>query len=108
MPGLLLHLQDAAAPELNSKAHVMEKAQELKSSDKRSFLRYLGLPLNIFGAGAFFQPYLPLQQIEHLQAQSYLVGTTNSIFQQQKDARIDVLVNVGCRPLLTPAWREPG
>lgn len=72
----------------------MEKAQELKSSDKRSFLRYLGLPLNVFGAGAFFQPYLPLQQIENLQAQSYLVGTTNSIFQQQKDCRIDVLVNV--------------
>lgn len=73
----------------------MQRVNELKSSDKRSVLRYLGLPLNIFGAGALFQPYLPLQQIDHLQAQSYLVGTTNSIFQQQKDAKIDVLVNVG-------------
>lgn len=37
------------------------------------------------------------------QSTSYLVGTTNSIFQQQRDCQIDVLVNVrrrlenGCR-----------
>lgn len=43
---------------------------------------------------AFFQPYLPLQQIDLLQARSFLVGTTNSIFQQQRDSPIDVIVNV--------------
>jgi hypothetical protein len=57
--------------------------------------------LHIFGAGCFFQPYLPLQQIDLLQeAQSYLVGTTNSIFQQQRESQIDVLVNVGAQDCL--------
>lgn len=44
--------------------------------------------------GSFFQPYLPLQQIDLLKTKSYLVGTTNSIFQQQRDCFIDVIVNV--------------
>lgn len=55
---------------------------------------------------SFFQPYLPLQQIDLLKTRSYLVGTTNSIFQQQRDCHIDVLVNVRPRaPLLDPERR---
>jgi len=54
--------------------------------------------------GSFFQPYLPLQQIDLLKTRSYLVGTTNSIFQQQRDCHIDVIVNV--RPL-SLARRRP-
>ena len=44
--------------------------------------------------GSFFQPYLPLQQIDMLKTRSFLVGTSNSIFQQQRDCHIDVIVNV--------------
>lgn len=58
----------------------------------------MGLPLNIFEKGSFFQPYLPLQQIDMLsseQTKSYVVGTTNQIFFHHKsDTKIDVLVNV--------------
>jgi hypothetical protein len=50
--------------------------------------------LHLFGKDAFFQPYLPLQQIEMLQAPSWLAGTTNQIVTQQKDCKYDVLVNV--------------
>ena len=56
-------------------------------------MAYLGLPLDLFGKDAFFQPYLPLQQVDLIkETRSYVCGTTNSIVTQQKD--IDLLVNV--------------
>ncbi|KAI8983830.1 transport protein Avl9-domain-containing protein [Pilobolus umbonatus] len=70
----------------------------LVDNRKESLLKYMGLPLNIFEKGSFFQPYLPLQQIDMLssdQTKSYVVGTTNQIFFHHKsDTKIDVLVNV--------------
>lgn len=54
--------------------------------------------------GSFFQPYLPLQQIDQLQqSKTYLVGTTNSIIQQQRDCNIDVVVNVRLSLSLSPS-----
>lgn len=50
--------------------------------------------LHLFGADAVFQPYLPLQQMDMLQAHSWLVGTTNQIVTQQRDCKYDLLVNV--------------
>lgn len=94
VPLLLLNLEDAASPLLDSRLGMMRKASSLRSSDRKSLLAYLGLPLNLFGKGAFFQPYLPLQQLELLQSDSYLVGATNSIFQSQRDCPIDVVVNL--------------
>ncbi|SCZ89114.1 BZ3500_MvSof-1268-A1-R1_Chr1-1g00965 [Microbotryum saponariae] len=115
IPSLLTHLDDASSPDLDALAQTLTKPTSLKTSDRSSLVRYLGLPLNIFGKvsasrvdlpvrastdgggrtqGSFFQPYLPLQQIDLLQARSFLVGTTNSIFQQQRDSPIDVLVRL--------------
>ncbi|KPV73583.1 uncharacterized protein RHOBADRAFT_54788 [Rhodotorula graminis WP1] len=94
IPALLTALDDAASPVLDQRSHRLTKPTSLKTSDKYSLIRYLGLPLNIFGKGSFFQPYLPLQQIDLLKTRSYLVGTTNSIFQQQRDCHIDVIVNI--------------
>lgn len=94
VPLLLLHLEDAASPLLDSRGGSMDKATSLRSSDRRSLLRYLGLPLHLYGKGAFFQPYLPLQQMELLRSESYLVGATNSIFQSQRDCLLDVVVNL--------------
>lgn len=50
--------------------------------------------LYLFGKDAFFQPYLPLQQVESLRAPTWLVGSTNQIVTQQRDCKFDVLVNV--------------
>lgn len=50
--------------------------------------------LHLFGKDAFFQPYLPLQQVESLRAPTWLVGSTNQIVTQQRDCKYDVLVNV--------------
>lgn len=72
-----------------------KKVDSLKTSDKKSLLRYMGLPLHLFGKDSFFQPYLPLQQIDVAsKSESYLVGTTNSIFRQQKECAIDVIVDM--------------
>ncbi|GAA6049277.1 hypothetical protein JCM3770_005918 [Rhodotorula araucariae] len=108
IPALLTALDDAASPALDERAHRITKPSSLKTSDKYSLIRYLGLPLDVFGKGSFFQPYLPLQQIDLLKTSSYLVGTTNSIFQQQRDCHIDVIVNIDSaslevlNPKLTP------
>jgi hypothetical protein len=46
---LLTHLEDAAAPSLDERSQNTTRPTSLKTSDKSSLLRYLGLPLNIFG-----------------------------------------------------------
>lgn len=125
IPGLLLSLQDCGSPNLRKK-HKRERPTSLRSSDRTSLLRYMGLreslpllhlsccshppmdgrtrdirgtradraALQLFTKDAFFQPYLPLQQVEELSASSWLVGTTNQIVTQQKDCKYDLLVNV--------------
>ncbi|GAA5992444.1 hypothetical protein JCM5350_001593 [Sporobolomyces pararoseus] len=112
IPNLLTCLQDSASPSLSNRTsnpRNLQKPTSLKTSDKNSLLRYLGLPLELFGEQSFFQPYLPLQQIELLEiSKSYLVGTTNSIIQQQRGCNIDVVVNLDTtslqilNPLITP------
>ncbi|KAI8054815.1 transport protein Avl9-domain-containing protein [Thamnidium elegans] len=100
IPGLLRNLQDSGAPELDTsdEDRTTVEAKILSDGSKESLLKYMGLPLNIFEKGSFFQPYIPLQQIDMLssdQTKSYVVGTTNQIFFHHKsDTKIDVLVNV--------------
>ncbi|CBQ68417.1 conserved hypothetical protein [Sporisorium reilianum SRZ2] len=94
LPGLLLSLHDAGDPNLHTRSGRVEKADSLRSSDRKSLLKFLGMPLDIFGEDAFFQPYCPLQQIDLLKARTWLVGTSNSIFKQQRDCKIDVIVDL--------------
>ncbi|KAG8903085.1 late secretory pathway protein avl9 [Tulasnella sp. 403] len=102
IPNLLLGLEDAASPNLDRREKDTEKPTELRTSDRSSLMRYLGLPLNVFGRDSFFQPYLPLQQVDMLKTQSWLCGTTNSIVTQQRDSMPDVLVNVCILSLTSP------
>lgn len=94
MPGLLLNLADAGDPALDFRSESTTRPTSLRTSDRNSLLRYMGLPLHTFGTDAFFQPYLPLQQIDLLSAKSWLVGTTNSIVTQQRDCQWDLLINI--------------
>jgi len=95
----------------------------LKTSDHKSMLAYLGLPLDLFGKvgvglpisnamcefpnsqDAFFQPYLPLQQLDMIkESKSWLCGTTNSIVGEQKE--VDLFVDVS--PIgHTPRHKSP-
>lgn len=100
VPDLMLALEDSGSPTMDRQSSKRKRAESLKTSDRKSLLRFMGLPLHLFGQGAFFQPYLPLQQIDVAsKAESYLVGTTNSIFRQQKEMAVDVVVDVSSRPL---------
>lgn len=93
LPGLLQNLDDCGSPPLATRAPTLSKATSLKTSDHKSMLAFLGLPLDVFGKDAFFQPYLPLQQLDMIHnTPSWLCGCTNSIITQQKE--IDLLVNV--------------
>ncbi|CAO3609522.1 unnamed protein product [Cunninghamella blakesleeana] len=100
IPGLLRSLQDSGAPDLDVSLKDLRQTEpkELENGNKNSLLRYMGLPLRVFEKGSFFQPYLPLQQIDMLSSnvsKSYVAGTTNQIFFHHKsDIDIDVLVNV--------------
>ncbi|KAF9573030.1 late secretory pathway protein avl9 [Mortierella alpina] len=102
VPGLLKALQDSGSPFLDSEELYMQSMSKTPahSTDKLELFKYLGLPLHIFGevslpVGSFFQPYLPLQQIDILQhprTRSYIIGTTNAIFLDNRDCAADVIV----------------
>ena len=58
-----------------------------------------GAVYDIVAQDAFFQPYLPLQQIDILkQTKSWLAGSTNSIVTQQQE--VDLLVDVSTEPYI--------
>ncbi|PCH39859.1 hypothetical protein WOLCODRAFT_97921 [Wolfiporia cocos MD-104 SS10] len=93
VPGLLQNLDDCGSPPLAARAQTLSRPTSLKTSDPKSMMAYVGLPLDLFGKDAFFQPYLPLQQLDMLKdTQSWLCGSTNSIVTQQKE--VDLLVNI--------------
>ncbi|KAK2465397.1 hypothetical protein APHAL10511_002751 [Amanita phalloides] len=92
LPGLLQTLDDCGSPSLAARAPTLSKPTSLRTSDHKSMMAYTGLPLDIFGKNAFFQPYLPLQQLDTIkETKGWLCGTTNSILTHQKE--IDLLVN---------------
>lgn len=56
----------------------------------------LQMPLQIFGEKSLWLPYISLQQIDILcspETAFYIVGTTNSIFTQQKGCAPDLIVH---------------
>ena len=102
VPGLLQNLDDSGSPPLASRAQTLSRPTSLKTSDRKSMMAYSGLPLDLFGKDAFFQPYLPLQQIDMLKdTKSWLCGCTNSIVSQQKE--VDLLINV-CSSFLASCY----
>ncbi|KAJ7080511.1 transport protein Avl9-domain-containing protein [Mycena epipterygia] len=92
LPGLLQTLDDCGSPPLAARAPTLSRPTSLRTSDRKSMMAYTGLPLDIFGKDAFFQPYLPLQQLDvAADTKSWLCGSTNSIVTQRKE--VDLLVN---------------
>ncbi|KAF2279169.1 uncharacterized protein EI97DRAFT_166390 [Westerdykella ornata] len=97
IPGLIRHLQDAADPKFNSYEEKLVMPTSLRTSERASLLAYMGMPLQLFGRGALFGPYTPLQQLDMLAdhgTKSYIVGSTNSLLLQQKDRYSDILINL--------------
>ena len=49
VPNLLQNLDDCGSPPLATRAQALERPTELKTSDPRSMMRFVGLPLDLFG-----------------------------------------------------------
>ncbi|KAJ3303721.1 late secretory pathway protein avl9 [Kappamyces sp. JEL0829] len=123
IPELIRNLHDVGAPTLANFPVVLPvgKASSLEErhrsldnlrthqidSHKAKLLK-LGHPLRIFGQGSFFQPYIPLQQIDVLESPDtigFLSGTSNSIFTHHKSCAIDVVAHAdtGVLEIINPA-----
>ncbi|BFZ57337.1 hypothetical protein PYCC9005_004389 [Savitreella phatthalungensis] len=98
IPGLLEALDYCADPTFGkSEQKSRRRLSNLKTSDRRSLLKYLGMPLQPFDRGSFFGPYTPLQQVDLLEdvaTTSYMIGSSNTLFLHNKEKHCDVLVNV--------------
>ncbi|KAJ3119119.1 late secretory pathway protein avl9 [Phlyctochytrium bullatum] len=95
-PDLLRHLEDVGSPLLSYFSTDDLRSEVVAESPRIKYQRY-GLPLRLFGEGAFFQPYIPLQQVDVLMSpttKSFLVGSSNAIFLHNKSCGIDAIVNV--------------
>ncbi|KAJ3324483.1 late secretory pathway protein avl9 [Boothiomyces sp. JEL0866] len=123
MSELLRHMQDVGSPELpnasievpkrhsvslEDKHRSMDNLRTYQSDSQKIKLHKIGHPLRIFGQGAFFQPYIPLQQIDVLTSpntKTFLAGTSNAIFAHHKACAIDVVANAddGNLEIINPA-----
>jgi hypothetical protein len=50
LAGLLLNLADAGGPDLDFRSEKAKRPTSLRTSDRNSLLRYMGLPLHTFGS----------------------------------------------------------
>lgn len=98
IPSLLNNLDLCGSPlcDYREKFSPLEKPTSLKTNDRMSMLRFFGLPLQIFSTkGSFWTPYLPLQQIDELHADSFMIGCSNLIIASQLAAfKVDLVVNL--------------
>lgn len=98
IPDLLNHLELSGCPlsDYTEKYSPLTKPNSLKTNDRQSMLRFFGLPLQIFNTkGSFWNPYLPLQQLDELTAQTFMVGCSNLLIANQlTQFNVDVMVNL--------------
>ncbi|KNE61993.1 hypothetical protein AMAG_07253 [Allomyces macrogynus ATCC 38327] len=109
MPNLMAHLHSVGSPALDgtittdsstSPANLILPSPSTESQARITKRRAAGLPIEIFGpgTGGFFQPYLPLQQMDTLlqpdTIQTYMFGTTNGVLRDQtKPLALDAIVH---------------
>lgn len=98
IPDLLNHLELSGCPlsDYTEKYSPLTKPNSLKTNDRQSMLRFFGLPLQVFNTkGSFWNPYLPLQQLDELTAETFMVGCSNLLIANQlSQFYVDVLVNL--------------
>ncbi|CAK7896790.1 hypothetical protein CAAN1_17S01266 [[Candida] anglica] len=90
----------------------LQRPDSLNTTNRNSLLRFFGLPLQIFTTkGSFWNPYLPLQQLNELSAQetrSYMIGCSNLLFVNQSEKLgVDILVNLDTNEITYPQQKKP-
>lgn len=97
IPALMDHLEDCGSPLLNKYEKTAKKPTSLRSSDRKSLLAFMGLPLQPFAEGGMFNPYVPLQQFSELKSPEtkfFLVGATNSLLLSPQNKIADIVVYI--------------
>lgn len=106
MPNLINNLDDSGCPLIDyaETNGPLSKPQSLNTTNRVSMLRFFGLPLQIFNTkNSFWNPYLPLQQLDELAVQSFMIGCSNLLFVNQATAYgIDVLINLDTNEVTYP------
>lgn len=55
VPGLLQNLDDCGSPPLAYRAQTLTRPNSLRTSDRKSMMAYMGLPLDLFGNVCHFR-----------------------------------------------------
>lgn len=109
VPDLLNHLELSGCPlsDYTEKYSPLHKPSSLKTNDRLSMLRFFGLPLQVFNTkGSFWNPYLPLQQLDELSAETFMVGCSNLLIANQlAHFKVDVMVNLDTSHVTFPAGK---
>ncbi|MCP8716572.1 MAG: DENN domain-containing protein [Asgard group archaeon] len=106
MPNLINNLDDSGCPLIDyaETNGPLSKPQSLNTTSRASMLRFFGLPLQIFNTkNSFWNPYLPLQQLDELSVQGFMVGCSNLLFVNQASMfGVDLLINLDTNEVTYP------
>lgn len=110
IPDLLNNLDLSGCPlsDYTEKHSPLSKPTSLKTNDRRSMLRFFGLPLQIFNTkGSFWNPYLPLQQLDELTTETFMVGCSNLLIANQlAKFKVDLLVDIDTCLINFPSGKQ--
>lgn len=110
IPDLLNNLELSGCPlsDYAERYSPLTKPTSLKTNERESMLRFFGLPLQIFNTkGLFWNPYLPLQQLEALSETSYMVGCSNLLIANLAPKyKVDLLVNLDTNTVSYPVGKD--
>ncbi|KAI5959799.1 uncharacterized protein KGF55_005031 [Candida pseudojiufengensis] len=106
IPNLINNLDDSGCPLIDyiETNGPLDKPQSLNTNNRLSMLRFYGLPLQIFNTkNSFWNPYLPLQQLNELKINSFMIGCSNLLFVNQATTYgIDLLINLDSNEISYP------
>ncbi|EGW30050.1 uncharacterized protein SPAPADRAFT_73466 [Spathaspora passalidarum NRRL Y-27907] len=106
IPNLINNLDDSGCPltDYTETNGPLTKPQSLVTTNRLSMLRFFGLPLQIFNTkNSFWNPYLPLQQLNELAIDSFMIGCSNLLFvNQAAQFNVDIVVNLDTNEVTYP------
>ncbi|KAI3406536.2 hypothetical protein KGF56_000668 [Candida oxycetoniae] len=106
IPNLINNLDDSGCPLIDyvETNGPLFKPQSLNTTSRLSMLRFFGLPLQIFNTkNSFWNPYLPLQQLNEMKVGSFMIGCSNLLFVNQATLfGVDVLINLDTNEVTYP------
>lgn len=106
IPNLINNLDDLGCPLIDyvETNGPLSKPTSLNTTNRRLMLRFFGLPLQLFNTkNAYWNPYLPLQQLDQLAIDSFMIGCSNLLFvNQAKLFGVDIIINLDTSEVTFP------